>query len=39
MSGGETPLVVTPAWLAAEGGTGSGVRVLDGSWHLADVGA
>ena len=34
MSDGETPLVVTPAWLAAEGGTGSGVRVLDGSWHL-----
>ena len=34
MSGGETPLVVTPAWLAAEGGAGSGVRVLDGSWHL-----
>ena len=34
MSDGETPLVVTPAWLAAEGGAGSGVRVLDGSWHL-----
>ena len=34
MSGSETPLVVTPAWLAAEGGAGSAVRVLDGSWHL-----
>ena len=34
MSEGEAPLVVTPAWLAAEGGAGSGVRVLDGSWHL-----
>ena len=34
MSGAETPLVVTPAWLAAEGGAGSRVRVLDGSWHL-----
>ena len=33
MSEAETPLVVTPAWLAAEG-TGSAVRVLDGSWHL-----
>ena len=37
MSGGETPLVVSPAWLAAQGGAGGGgsaVRVLDGSWHL-----
>ena len=34
MSDGETPLVVTPAWLAAEVDAGSGVRVLDGSWHL-----
>ena len=34
MSGSETPLVVTPAWLAAEGGAGNSVRVLDGSWHL-----
>ena len=34
MSGAETPLVVTPAWLAAESGAGSAVRVLDGSWHL-----
>ena len=34
MSGDETPLVVPPAWLAAEVGTGSAVRVLDGSWHL-----
>ena len=34
MSGGETPLVVTPAWLAAEGSAGRNVRVLDGSWHL-----
>ena len=34
MSESETPLVVTPAWLAAEGGAGSRVRVLDGSWHL-----
>ena len=34
MSGSETPLVVTPAWLAAEVGADSSVRVLDGSWHL-----
>ena len=34
MSGAETPLVVTPDWLAAEGDAGSNVRVLDGSWHL-----
>ena len=34
MSGAETPLAVTPAWLAAEGGADSTVRVLDGSWHL-----
>ncbi len=34
MSGDETPLVVTSSWLAAEGGAGSRVRVLDGSWHL-----
>ena len=34
MNEGEAPLVVTPAWLAAEGGAGSSVRVLDGSWHL-----
>ena len=34
MSGAGTPLVVSPAWLAAEGGAGSNVRVLDGSWHL-----
>ena len=37
MSGGEAPLVVTPGWLAAEGGAGSAVRVLDGSWHLPTV--
>ena len=34
----ETPLVVPPAWLAAEGGAGSAVRVLDGSWHLPPLG-
>ena len=34
MSEAETPLVATPAWLAARGGAGSAVRVLDGSWHL-----
>ena len=34
MSDSGTPLVVTPAWLAAESGAGSAVRVLDGSWHL-----
>ncbi len=34
MSGGGTPLVVTTAWLAAESGASSAVRVLDGSWHL-----
>ena len=34
MSEGGTPLVVTPAWLADEGGAGGNVRMLDGSWHL-----
>ncbi|MDE0391205.1 MAG: 3-mercaptopyruvate sulfurtransferase [Rhodospirillales bacterium] len=34
MSEGGTPLVVSPAWLAAKGGARGGVRVLDGSWHL-----
>lgn len=34
MSGGDAPLVVSPAWLAEHGGAGSTVRVLDGSWHL-----
>ena len=34
MSETGTPLVVTPAWLAAESGAGNAVRVLDGSWHL-----
>ena len=34
MSEAEIPLIVSPAWLAAEGGAGSAVRVLDGSWHL-----
>ena len=38
MSGSETPLVVTPAWLAEEGGARSAVRVLDGSWHLPPLG-
>ena len=38
MSGGGTPLVVTPAWLAAESGASSAVRVLDGSWHLPPAG-
>ena len=38
MSGDETPLVVTSSWLAAEGGQDSGVRVLDGSWHLPSLG-
>ena len=33
MSGAGTPLVVSPAWLAAEGDAGN-VRVLDCSWHL-----
>ena len=28
------PLSVTPAWLVANAGGGSAVRVLDGSWHL-----
>ena len=37
MSEGGTPLVVTPAWLAGEGGAGGGERVLDGSWHLPTV--
>ena len=34
MSGGDAPLVVSPAWLAEHGGAGSAVRILDGSWHL-----
>ncbi len=34
MSEAEIALIVSPAWLAAEGGAGSAVRVLDGSWHL-----
>ena len=34
MSEAEIPLIVSPAWLAAESGAGSAVRVLDGSWHL-----
>ena len=34
MSEAEIPLIVSPAWLAEEGGAGSAVRVLDGSWHL-----
>ena len=34
VSDGGTPLVVTAAWLAAESGADSNVRVLDGSWHL-----
>ena len=34
MSDGGTPLVVTAAWLAAESGADSNVRMLDGSWHL-----
>ena len=34
MSEAEIPLIVSPAWLAQEGGAGSAVRVLDGSWHL-----
>ena len=34
MSEAEIPLTVCPAWLAAEGGAGGAVRVLDGSWHL-----
>ena len=38
MSRDEKPLVVTPAWLAAEGGQDSAVRVLDGSWHLPPLG-
>ena len=38
MSGAEAPLVVSPAWLAAEQGAGGAVRVLDGSWHLPALG-
>ena len=38
MSGAGTPLVVSPAWLAAEGNDDSSVRVLDGSWHLPTMG-
>ena len=34
MSGGDAPLVVSPAWLAEHSGAGSAVRILDGSWHL-----
>ena len=34
MSEDETPLVVTPSWLAANLGANNAVRVLDGSWHL-----
>ena len=34
MSEAEIPLIVSPAWLEAESGAGSAVRVLDGSWHL-----
>ena len=34
MSEAEIPLIVSPAWLAEEGGAGSAVRVLDGAWHL-----
>lgn len=34
MSGGGTPLVVSTAWLAENGGAGGAVRVLDGSWRL-----
>ena len=38
MSKDETPLVVTPAWLAANLGADDAVRVLDGSWHLPPLG-
>ena len=38
MSEAETPLVVTPAWLAANIGADSAVQVLDGSWHLPPLG-
>ena len=34
MSAAETPLLVTPAWLAAHTGGDHPVRILDGSWHL-----
>ena len=34
MSEAEFPLIVSPAWLVAESGASSAVRVLDGSWHL-----
>ena len=34
MSEAEIPLIVSPAWLEAESGAGTAVRVLDGSWHL-----
>ena len=34
MSDAAAPLVVSTAWLAGKSGAGSGVRVLDGSWHL-----
>ncbi|MDE0388788.1 MAG: 3-mercaptopyruvate sulfurtransferase [Rhodospirillales bacterium] len=38
MSGDETPLVVTPAWLTAALGADDAVQVLDGSWHLPTLG-
>ena len=38
MSADETPLVVTPGWLAANLGADNKVRVLDGSWHLPPLG-
>ena len=38
MSGAGAPLVVSPAWLAANRSAGSTVRVLDGSWHLPALG-
>ena len=34
MTGGETPLLVTPAWLAENAGGDGPVRILDGSWHV-----
>ncbi len=34
MSAEETPLLVTPAWLAAHTGGDHPVRILDGSWHM-----
>ena len=38
MNDAAMPLSVTPAWLAANAGGGSAVRVLDGSWHLPAAG-